>query len=126
LKVAALLDKRRPEPRHDKGATMKVFATLAAITLSLAAGSALAATCDHSIDHRQAHQHARIAHGAVSGQLTARESARLRAEQRAIAAQERFYKRDGYLSPWERADLHRDLNYASRDIYWQRHDRQMR
>lgn len=105
---------------------MKIIATLAAVTLTLAAGSALAGTRDPSIDHRQAHQHARIAQGAASGQLTARETTRLHAQQRAIAAEERYYKRDGYLSAWERADLQRDLTYANRDIYRQKHDGQTR
>jgi hypothetical protein len=105
---------------------MKIIATLAALTLTLAAGSALAGTRDPSINHRQANQHARIAHGVASGQLTTREAARLGAEQRTIAAKERYYMRDGYLSPRERADLQRDLSFASRDIYRQTHDAQTR
>jgi len=105
---------------------MKIIATLAALTLTLAVGSALAGPYDPSINHRQADQHARIARGVASGQLTARETARLNAQQRAIAAEERYYKRDGYLSPRERADLQRDLDYASRDIYRQTHDAQTR
>ncbi len=105
---------------------MKIIATLAAVALTLAAGSALAGSRDPSINHRQAQQHARIADGVASGQLSARETARLNAEQRAVAAEERFYKRDGYLSGWERADLQRDLDHASRGIYRQKHDGQTR
>ena len=105
---------------------MKITTTLAALALALGAGSALAGTCDRGINHRQAYQHARIVQGIASGELTAREARRLGAEQRGIAAEERFYKRDGRLSAWERADLHHDLNVASRDIYREKHDAQFR
>jgi hypothetical protein len=105
---------------------MKAITTLAAAALALAAGSALPHTADPSINHRQARQHERIAQGVASGQLTAREAGRLRAEPRAIAAEERFYKRDGHLSARERADLQRDLDRASRDIYREKHDAQTR
>jgi hypothetical protein len=104
---------------------MKTVIALATVALSLVAGTALAGTADPGVNHRQARQHARIAHGVASGELTARERARLAAEQRAIAAEERFYKRDGGLSARERADLHRDLNRASRHIYRQTHDAQV-
>jgi hypothetical protein len=105
---------------------MKRVTLFAAVALALVAGSASAGTADANINHRQARQHARIADGVASGQLTARETARLNAEQRAIAAEERFYKRDGRLTAWERADLQRDLDRASRDIYRQKHDAQTR
>lgn len=105
---------------------MKTACTLAAAALLVAAGSAYAGNRDPGVNHRQAHQHMRIDHGVLSGQLTARETARLRAAQRAIAFEERVYKRDGHLTARERADLNRDLNAASRDIYRQKHDAQTR
>jgi hypothetical protein len=105
---------------------MKIVTTVATVAFALAAGSAFAGTADPGVNHRQAHQHARIAQGVASGELTARETARLGAEQRAIAAEERFYKRDGRLTAWERADLRRDLDRSSRDIYRQKHDAQTR
>ena len=92
---------------------MKRKTLFAAAALTLIAGSASASTFDPGIDYRQARQHERIAQGVRSGELTAREAARLRAEQRAIAAEERYFKRDGRLSAWERADLERDLDRAS-------------
>ncbi len=99
---------------------------LAIGALALVAGSAFAATADPGINHRQARQHARIAQGVASGQLTARETARLRSQQRAIAREERVYKSDGRLTLAERADLRRDLDRASRDIYREKHDAQTR
>jgi hypothetical protein len=107
-------------------ATMKRITLLAAAAFALIAGSAFAGTRDPGINYRQARQHERIAQGVASGELTARETARLIAEQREIAAEERYYRRDGRLSAWERADLERDLDRASRDIYRQKHDAQTR
>jgi hypothetical protein len=98
----------------------------AAAAFTLTAGSAFAGTFDPGIDYRQARQHERIVQGIRSGELTAREANRLIAEQRAIAAEERYFKRDGRLSSWERAVLERDLDRASRDIYRQKHDAQTR
>lgn len=77
------------------------------------------------IDRRQAHQRARIAAGVRSGALTPRETTRLLVRQRAIAREERAYRRNG-LQPWERADLQRDLTRASRAIARQAHDGQRR
>jgi hypothetical protein len=99
--------------------------TLAA-TLIVAA-SPLVAQAGHrdpGVNARQANQQARIAQGARSGELTKHEAHRLEREQRGIAREERREKADGRLSTRERADLHRDLNAASRDIYRQKHDAQ--
>jgi hypothetical protein len=44
-----------------------------------------------------------------------------------LLAEERLYRRTGGgLSGWERRDLRRDQNRASRDIYRQKHDEQSR
>jgi hypothetical protein len=75
-----------------------------------------------SVNGRQRRQQARIAQGVRSGELTGREAARLEARERHIRREERRYRADGVLDPWERADLNRDLNRASRDIYRQKHD----
>jgi hypothetical protein len=80
-----------------------------------------------SVNGRQIRQRERIRQGVRSGELTRRETLRLRAEQRGLRAEERFYRRTGPgLSRSERRDLQRDLNRTSRDIYRQKHDRQDR
>lgn len=110
---------------------MKMSKSIAAAGMFLLAGSfaipaAAAGTADPRVNLRQHHQADRIAQGVYSGALTQRETMRLAAEQRAIRFEERAYKRDGVLTPYERADLNRDLNVASRDIWIQKHDGQRR
>lgn len=87
---------------------------------------AIADTRDPGVNHRQQHQPARIQQGVKSGELTRGETRRLHAEQRHIRNEERMYKADGHLTRSERADLHRDQNQASRDIYRQKHDAERR
>lgn len=95
--------------------------SLVALPLIAAAG-----TNDPGVNQRQRNQQARIQQGAKSGELTRAETRRLEAEQRHIRREEARYKADGQLTGAERADLQRDLNKASRDIYHQKHDAQQR
>ena len=95
-----------------------LFATTCALVL---AGSVHAGP----VNHRQARQADRIRHGVATGALTPRETARLATEQRAIAAEEWWYRRNG-LQPWERRDLQRDQNRAGRHIWLEAHDGQRR
>jgi len=74
------------------------------------------------IDARQERQRTRIWQGWQDGQLTRGEMRELMAEQRVIAAKERAYLADGYLSRREYADLQNDLEYASQRIYHSKHD----
>ena len=106
---------------------MKPRTTIVVATLVLfAAGTAGAATSDPGVNARQARQHQRIEQGVTSGELTKKEAARLKAEQRGIRAEERAFKSDGKLTKNERKQLHRDLNRSSRDIHKQKHDAQVR
>ena len=79
-----------------------------------------------TINEREAAQRARIHHEVRTGELTRAEATRLRAGEAAIRAEERAYRADGHVGPWERADLQRDLNRESRAIARQSHDRQER
>jgi hypothetical protein len=81
---------------------------------------------DPGVNARQVQQRERIQQGVASGELTRRETARLRENQRDIRQLERAYKSDGTLTRAERADLHHEQNQASRDIYQQQHDVQDR
>jgi hypothetical protein len=98
-----------------------LIAALVAVPVIAAAG-----TRDPGVNHRQHNQQHRIQQGVKSGELTRGETHRLEGEQRAIRHEERMYKADGRLTPGERADLHRDQNRVSRDIYRQKHDAQHR
>jgi hypothetical protein len=107
---------------------MKTLPTLCTLGLCIATATAMlpatASTRDPLVNHRQFHHAERIDQGMASGALTRGETARLATEQRAIRAEERYYKRDGVLTRFERADLRHDLASASRDIRWQKHDRE--
>lgn len=100
-------------------------AVLMGIVVGLAAMGAGEARA--SVNGREHVQRERIAAGYRSGELTNREAARLSARQARIRAEEwRYRHNDGHIGPWERADLNRDLNRASRNVYRQRHDGQIR
>ncbi len=74
------------------------------------------------IEQRQRRQQGRIAEGIESGALAPGEAARLETKEAAIQREKRYFKRDGKLSPREKAKLNRDLNRTSRDIYREKHD----
>ncbi|MBI4572578.1 MAG: hypothetical protein HY713_04740 [candidate division NC10 bacterium] len=74
------------------------------------------------IDQRQENQQQRIASRIGDGSLTAFEAARLQRGQAWIAREEQRFRADENLRPWERAKLHRDLNRASRRIWYGRHN----
>jgi hypothetical protein len=100
--------------------------TLAGLLLVSSAGVSFAWTRSPGINARQWKQNKRIDQGVNSGELTRKETKKLRAEQKVIKFEERVFKSDGHLGFWERKRLHRDLNRASRDIYRQKHDEQKR
>ena len=78
-----------------------------------------------SINDRQQNQRSRIGNGIRSGELTARETARLAREQVHLRVMEHRFRRSGDgLSDRERLRLQRELNQSSRHIYRQKHDRQ--
>lgn len=78
-----------------------------------------------NINQRQNHQQDRIGQGVESGQLTAREAARIEGQEARINAEEARMRASGEgLSPRERARLESQLNRESRNIYRQKHDGQ--
>src|SRR4051812_46364297 len=80
-----------------------------------------------NINKRQENQQDRIGQGVSSGELTARETARLeRGEQHINREEARMRQSGDGLSLRERARLERDLNRESRRIHSQKHDGQDR
>ena len=78
-----------------------------------------------NINQRQQNQRERISNGIRSGELTARETARLAREQAHIYRMEARFRRSGdEFTNRERYRLQRELNQSSRHIYRQKHDRQ--
>jgi hypothetical protein len=74
------------------------------------------------IDARRAWEKRRILNGLRTGALTWGEYRHLEREQARIARDERRAKADGYVSPYERYRLNRELDRASGDIYRLKHN----
>ena len=80
----------------------------------------------YNINKRQENQQDRIAQGIKSGELTSREASRLEnQETRLNRIEARKRASGGRLTYRERGQLERDLNRESRQIYRQKHDRQI-
>ncbi|MDO7851360.1 hypothetical protein [Hymenobacter convexus] len=78
------------------------------------------------VNARQARQEARINRGVATGQLNARETARLQGREANLQAEKRAVKADGVVTPQERHQLRRTENRDSRAIHRQKHDGQVR
>ncbi len=102
----------------------KLFA--AAVLAGLISASAIAQTQTPQINQTQAQQAARIKQGVASGQLTAREEARVRAQQRNVKAIKKTAKADGSVTNAERAQIKKAQRKSSATIYRQKHDGQKR
>ena len=76
------------------------------------------------IDNRQARQEQRIQQGAASGQLTAKERARLEKGEAHIQKMEDKAVADGKVSAKERARIEKAQDRESRRIARQKHDKQ--
>jgi hypothetical protein len=104
------------------------------VLLSIAAASAVLVSLPVAADaapwqpisQRQANIERRIDQGVRTGDLTRREAAQLRDQYRDITRLEAHYRRDGRLTPSERADLDRRYDRLSDHVYAQRHDGQVR
>jgi len=104
-----------------------VMSLLAASTVAAIAPAAAQAAPWMSINERQANLEQRIDQGVQSGQLTRRESMRLRSEFRSLNRLEAHYRRTGgRLDMRERADLDRRFDRLSAQIHYQKHDFQRR
>ncbi len=102
---------------------MKTKLFFTALFFSMMAMSANAQSGNRSLKD----ENRRIRQGVVSGQLTAAETARLKAEEARLKAEALRYKtNDGKIGPRERADLRRDEKRLDRKIYIQKHDAQRR
>src|SRR5262249_19585127 len=102
------------------------FSTLMSGAVLCAVVSATSLFGANAIDRREHREQARIRQGVRSGELTRQEVKKLEKEQGRIKAAEFRAKADGNFTPKEKAHLERKLNQASRDIYRQKHDNQVR
>ena len=103
---------------------MKRTSSLLLAVLTVFALPVLAQTNTPKVDQRQASQQQRIDQGVASGQLTAKEAARLEKGQSRIEKMEDKAKADGKVTPKERARLKKAETNQSKMIYKQKHDSQ--
>jgi hypothetical protein len=101
--------------------------SLLAVSVVLASASAASAHgygygYGDSIDRREYSQEKRIQQGVRNGSLTRYEYQRLEAEQARIRGLEARARRDGIITPYERYELRRAQDEASRHIRRERHD----
>jgi len=105
----------------------KYLVSIIALAVSVAfVSSASAGTRDPRINARQHHEHERIGQGVKSGELTRSEAKDLRGDQRNIRQEERAYKSDGKFTKDERQDVRQDESAASKEIYQEKHDEEVR
>jgi hypothetical protein len=80
-----------------------------------------------SIRKRSNNERERVTQGARSGELTKREAAKLRKEQKEIRKDVRVAKKDdGHIGPRERKHIRREQRKASRHIYRAKHNNRKR
>lgn len=97
---------------------------LAVASLASTAAWSQAASAPLTADQRESHQNARIKEGRATGDLTHRESKRLKAEQRIIKNKEKRVNADGVVTPAEQKRLDHMQDKASKDIRRQKTDEQ--
>lgn len=107
----------------------KLIASVLAVSAIAVAAPAMAQGYGYggwqNINQRQANLDRRIDQGVRRGDLTRGEAIRLRSEFRQIAYLENRYRRTGNgLSQWERQDLDRRFDRLSRQVRYERNDRQ--
>ncbi len=76
------------------------------------------------VSKRQKNQQTRIADGVKSGELTAKEAAKLEAREAKIQEEKRKAQADGKVTRKEKAKLDRKQDRTSKKIYNQKHDSQ--
>ena len=104
----------------------RTLLALAALATVAAAPLAAQAAPWQSVNQRQANLEQRINQGVRSGSLSRSEATRLRGEFRSISRLEASYRRSNGLSMRERADLDARFDRLSRQVKWERRDRDNR
>jgi hypothetical protein len=101
----------------------RVTMILMAVALMISiAGAAAAQPGNRSVERRSVRQELRIRQGVCTGQLTRRETIRLRQGQRHIRNLELRARADGQVGPRERVRLHRALDRQSARIWRLKHN----
>ncbi len=97
-----------------------------AIAFMAGIASVAAQTATPVIKETAREERARIKQGVQTGELTKREARRLAAEQAAIHQDVKAAKVDGVVSKAERQNIKKEQRQASRRIFKNKHDKQVR
>jgi hypothetical protein len=108
------------------GEPMKKLALIFTAAVTLMSSQSFANDNTPVLDKRQQNQKARIVQGVKSGELTAKETARLVKGQKQLQRMEKHAKADGVVTPKERARLQHKANKESKKIFRNKHDNQKR
>lgn len=100
--------------------------TLFASAIALLVAQATVAQTVAPAARTQAGERARIRQGVATGELNRREAARLHAQQADIRQDKQAARADGVVTPAERQGIRQETRQASRSIYRQKHDAQVR
>lgn len=103
---------------------MNIRLGIVAATIALVGIAGLPVAEAGVIKNREGRQQKRIGQGVESGQLTAKETAKLERQQGKIEADREKALADGKMTRKEKAKLTREQNRASRRIYKEKHDAQ--
>jgi hypothetical protein len=100
----------------------RIFSGLAIRTMIIA--STTAALADNEVNERQRDQQGRIAQGVANGSMTAHETAKVEGQEAAIHREVRTERQanGGRLTPAERAQVNRQQNHTSREIFRDKHN----
>ncbi len=105
---------------------MKRIIVSTALLIAIIATNNTFAQATPKVHAHQVHQKERIKEGVQSGELNRKEATRLRAEQAKIQAEKKVAKADGVVTPAERQVIKQDQQKASKHIYNQKHDAQVK
>ena len=97
-----------------------------AIVFMAGIASVAAQTATPAIKETAREERARIKQGVQTGELTKREARQLAAEQAAIRQDVKAAKADGVVTKAERKDIKQEQRQASRRIFKNKHDKQVR
>jgi hypothetical protein len=104
----------------------KIVLTFALLGMLGLSAVTFAQTSTPKVTDRQINQEARIQEGKNNGELTRREKRRLQMQQAKIQRDKKVAKADGVVTPEERRQLTREQRRASRNIYRQKHNNEIK
>ena len=100
----------------------RILSGLALGTMMIASTTAVFA--ENEVNERQHDQQARIAQGVANGSMTGHETAKVEGQEAAIHHEVRTERQanGGKLTPAERAQVNRQQNHTSREIFRDKHN----